>query len=100
MDNKTIEPTPKQAEFITTDKRFACYSGAFGAGKTLSGCMRGLLLSQYPGNLGIIGRSCYDDQTEVLTEKRGWILFKDLLNTDKVAVLKNFQDLIFEYPIN
>lgn len=28
---------------------------------------------------------CYDDQTEILTEKRGWILFKNLDSGDRVA---------------
>lgn len=32
-------------------------------------------------------RNCYDDQTEILTEHRGWQYFKDLLDTDRVATL-------------
>lgn len=30
-------------------------------------------------------QQCYDDQTEVLTEKRGFVLFRDLHNSDKIA---------------
>jgi hypothetical protein len=30
--------------------------------------------------------TCYDDKTEIQTEKRGWQLFKDLLPEDKVAI--------------
>ena len=30
-------------------------------------------------------QQCYDDKTEVLTETRGFVLFRDLLRTDRVA---------------
>jgi PBSX family phage terminase large subunit len=59
MASYNIEPTPKQQEFITSDARYTCYSGGFGAGKTMGGCLRGLLLSQFPGNFGLVGRSTY-----------------------------------------
>jgi DNA-directed RNA polymerase beta subunit len=39
--------------------------------------------------------SCYDDQTEILT-KRGWVFFRDLGTTDKVATL---QDGYLHYEI-
>ena len=55
----TITPTPKQSEFITSKAKFSCYSGGFGNGKTTAGCLRGLLLSGYPGNFGLIGRLTY-----------------------------------------
>lgn len=42
-------------------------------------------------------RNCYDDQTEILTEKRGWQLFKDLLAGDKVATLRNNR-LVYQRP--
>lgn len=61
MDNSTIEPTPKQTDFITSTAKFICFSGGFGSGKTLAGCLRGLLLSQYPGNFGLIGRNTYPE---------------------------------------
>ena len=32
-------------------------------------------------------RNCYDDQTEILTERGGWKLFKDLASDDRVAML-------------
>jgi intein/homing endonuclease len=67
---------------------------------TFAGCLRALVLSQYPKNRGLIGRLCYDDQTEILTEDRGWVLFKDLKPTDKVATLHNGTDLVYEYPIS
>ena len=59
--NSQFEPTPKQTDFITSTSRFSCFSGGYGAGKTIAGCMRGLLLSQEPGNFGLIGRNTYPE---------------------------------------
>lgn len=56
-----IEPTPKQSEFITSAARYSCFSGGFGSGKTVAGCLRSLLLSQFPGNFGLIGRLTYPE---------------------------------------
>ena len=41
--------------------------------------------------------SCYDDKTEVLTDK-GWIYFKDLTKIHKVATLINGKTLVYENP--
>lgn len=59
--NSQFEPTPKQTDFITSTSKFSCFSGGYGAGKTIAGCMRGLLLSQEPGNFGLIGRNTYPE---------------------------------------
>ena len=59
--NNQIEPTPKQAEFITSTSKFSCFSGGFGSGKTVAGCLRSLLLSQAPGNFGLVGRLTYPE---------------------------------------
>jgi len=37
----------------------------------------------------LVVRNCYDDETEILTENRGWRLFKDLAESDRVAMLRN-----------
>jgi DNA-directed RNA polymerase II subunit RPB2 len=42
--------------------------------------------------------SCYDDQTEVLTDS-GWIFFKDLTTKHKVASLKNDDTLVYVNPV-
>lgn len=42
-------------------------------------------------------RNCYDDQTEILTENRGWQFFKDLLPEDRVATLQDGK-IIYELP--
>ena len=54
-----IEPTDKQSSFITHTQRYGCMSGGYGSGKTWAGCMRSLILSQYPKNVGLIGRLTY-----------------------------------------
>src|SRR3990167_3119417 len=59
--NFQIEPTPQQAQFITSTAKFTCFSGGFGAGKTSAGCLRALLLSQFPNNFGLIGRNTYPE---------------------------------------
>lgn len=62
MDNNSpfrIEPTEKQAAFITHTQRYGCMSGGYGSGKTFAGCMRSLILSQYPKNVGLVGRLTY-----------------------------------------
>lgn len=41
--------------------------------------------------------ACVDDNTEILTEERGWQLFKNLKLTDKVASLEN-EELVFVKP--
>ena len=56
-----IEPTPKQSEFITSTAKYSCFSGGFGSGKTYAGNLRALLLSQFPGNRGLIGRLTYPE---------------------------------------
>ena len=62
MDDRfQITPTPKQGLFITSNKRFTCYSGGFGNGKTTAGCLRSLILSGFPGNFGLIGRMTYPE---------------------------------------
>jgi len=59
--NIDLSGNPKQAEFVTNTSKFSCYSGGFGSGKTFAGCLKGLLLSQYPGNRGLIGRLTYPE---------------------------------------
>ena len=45
------------------------------------------------------GFTCYDNQTEVLTENNGWKLFKDLIPYEKVATLNpNTHELEYQEP--
>ena len=84
---------PTVRRFAASDKRVRCILGCFGSGKS-SGCVIEIFRraqEQRPGPDGIrrsrwaVVRNCYDDQTEVLTEGRGWQLFKDVLPEDKIA---------------
>ena len=62
ISNVKITPTTKQMEFLKDPTRFLCYSGGFGSGKTVAGCLRALLLSQLmPGNFGLVGRLTYPE---------------------------------------
>lgn len=54
-----IEPTDKQSQFILHTQRYGCMSGGYGSGKSYAGCLRSLILSQYPKNRGLIGRLTY-----------------------------------------
>jgi PBSX family phage terminase large subunit len=56
-----ISPTEKQADFVLSTKKFSCFSGGFGNGKTTAGCLKGIALSQYPGNFGLVGRLTYPE---------------------------------------
>lgn len=52
----------------------------------------------YRGCVSTTGiRSCYSEDTEVLTDK-GWRLFKDLDRTEKIAVLNNDDSFGYETP--
>jgi len=79
--------------------------GPFSSGKS-SGCVIEIIRrahAQLSGPDGIrrsrwvVVRNCYDDQTEILTEKRGWKLFKELLPDDAVATLDG-DNLIYKIP--
>jgi hypothetical protein len=71
-----------------------------------SGCIAEIIdigMNQVPNKEGIrktrwaVVRNCYDEKTEVLTEKRGWKLFKDLQPDDRVASLHG-NELQFDSP--
>lgn len=59
-----VSKIPQQAQFVSSTTRYSCYSGGFGAGKTVAGCVRAILLSTLPtfaGNVGLIGRLTYPE---------------------------------------
>jgi phage terminase large subunit len=56
-----VQPTPKQTEFVLATQKFSCFSGGFGNGKTTAGCLKALMLSQFPGNFGLVGRLTYPE---------------------------------------
>lgn len=91
--------------FAMCNKRVRGVMGPFGSGKSSAMVMEIIKRAheQEPGPDGIrrtrwaVVRNCYDDQTEILTEKRGWQLFRKLLPTDKVATLDGDQ-IIYKLP--
>lgn len=51
---------PKQYRFFWTPSRFPAYIGAFGSGKSLILCLKGIYLSlMYPGTKGLLMRATY-----------------------------------------
>jgi hypothetical protein len=92
-------PTIKR--FALSDKRVRMLMGPFSSGKS-TGCVIEIVRKaheQAPSPDGIRRRNCFDDKTEVLTEKRGWQLFKNIsYQSDKIASLVDDKELVFVYP--
>lgn len=93
--------------FMSSQADVKIIQGPIGSGKTL-GCemviyTKGIeQVKQADGKRRCrahVFRECFDDQTEILTERRGWVLFKDLARDDKVAQL-NGDRLEFVQPID
>jgi hypothetical protein len=100
---------PTIRRFALDNTRIRCLIGPFGSGKS-SGCVQEIIRRshmQEPGPDGIrrtrwaVVRNCYDDQTEVLTETRGWKLFKNIsYMSDRIASLVDDKELVFVYPVS
>jgi hypothetical protein len=99
------DDVPTVRKFNQDNRFFRSIMGPVGSGKS-SGCVAEIIdrgIAQEPDRDGVrrtrwaVVRHCYDDQTEILTEQRGWQLFKDLLPLDKVASLVD-NELIFVVP--
>ena len=96
------EPTPRA--FHACNKFYRAIMGPIGSGSSTA-CVMELFTrarEQEPYNnvrrtRHAIIRNCYDDQTEILTETRGFQLFKNLLPNDKVATLQEGK-LVYELP--
>lgn len=81
--------------FMRSRARVSAIMGPLGSGKTFGVAQRMLIQmkEQAPNADGVrptrwcAVRNCYDDQTEILTEQRGWQLFRDLEPQDRVAQL-------------
>lgn len=97
---------PTIGAFTNSDAFVRALIGPFGSGKS-SGCVVEFpyrAQMQRPGLDGVrrtrwaVVRNCFDDQTEILTELRGWQLLRDLMPEDRVATLQNGRDLVYERP--
>ncbi len=98
-------PSPTGERFHASDKFVRGIKGPIGSGKSVGCCLEIIMRShdQIPDSRGrrrsrwAVVRNCYDDITEILTEERGWVLFKNLLPGEKVAQL-NGERLEFVEP--
>ena len=90
-------PVPTICDFAASNAFIRALVGPFGSGKS-SGSIVEIVRraqAQRPGPDGVrrsrwaVVRNCFDDQTEILTEQRGWQLFRNLMPDDKVAQLRD-----------
>jgi hypothetical protein len=62
LKEKLFELNPYQDKFIFTDARYPALISGWGTGKTMSGIMRGMILSeQIPNNTGLVVRKSFAD---------------------------------------
>lgn len=96
---KTINVYPKQLQFLQSKALLRAFVGGIGSGKSFIGALDVIRRSK-PSRLYLATAPCYDDQTEILTEARGWQLFKNLLPDDRVATLQDGEKLVYHTPLN
>jgi hypothetical protein len=103
-----FDDVPTLKKFALDNSRVKCVMGCFGSGKS-SACVMEIIRrahEQKPGPDGIrrsrwaVVRNCFDDRTEVLTEKRGWQLFRNVVFSDKIASLVDDKELKFIKPLH
>lgn len=88
---------PAQDKFIFSSKRFPAYVAAWGTGKTMSLCTRGLNASrEFPKNRGLILRKEWVDLRDS-TIKDFIELTKMKLNGDREAVFNNGSEILFRH---
>lgn len=99
------EATPTLWKFHNSKAFVRSVRGPVGSGKSTACCWEiwRRAAEQKPAADGIrysawaVVRNCYDSQTEILTERRGWVRFADLDPSDAVATLKDGR-MTFEVP--
>lgn len=97
---------PTVGRFFDSNAFYRGLMGPLGSGKS-SACVWELAqrgVRQAPDASGrrksrwVVIRNCFDADTEILTELRGWVKFPDLCEDDKVATLKDGERLEYELP--
>lgn len=88
---------PKQGRFAELTENITGFVSGRGGGKSLIGAHKLIKIAKND-RLYLVGAPCYDDQTEILTEDRGWQLFRNLLISDKVATLSDGESIKYEKP--
>ena len=105
---------PIQREFVFCKDEVAAYYGGIGNGKTLAGCLRGLMLCDlYPGNVGLVGRLTYPelrDTTQkqfldIVRERNGGHLdfgpyVQSYRQNPDTLILRNGSEVLFRYLEN
>lgn len=98
-------PPKTVRQFMLCDDFFRLLIGPIGSGKSVGSVIeilrRCIQMPQGPDGYRrsrwAVIRNCYDDQTEILTERRGWLKFAELCESDKVATRVD-GELTFEKP--
>src|SRR5580692_11267050 len=92
-----IKLIPQQAEFLTSEKRFPCFCGGIGTGKTYMLLLKAVRFCQmYPGSLGMIVRRQFTDlHDSTINDFRRY--FKMDIDTHKEVVFENGSKLMFRH---
>lgn len=91
-----------QKDFLLDIRKYSCYSGGFGSGKTTICCLKGLIISSLmPKNLGAVFRQTYPDLRESTREvflsitPGDWI--KYWREAENALTLKNGSVILFRH---
>lgn len=95
-----LELFPIEDKFVFDNHRFAGYGGGWGNGKSLSLCLKAIMESEKPNNLGLIGRKTYPELRDT-TQKQFFELrpdWKRFFNqTEATLKLPNGSEIVFRH---
>ena len=99
---KEFDLSLKQHQFIKSDKRYALYSGGFGAGKTLALELKIIYLAlKYPNNTILVGRQHYQDLRDTVQKEFFEICpeeyIANFVKSERKAVLTNGSEILFRH---
>ena len=94
---KEFKMIPQQAEFLTSEKRFVCFCGGIGSGKTLVLLLKGVTFCQkYPGAVVIVIRKNYTDLFDsTLSDFTKY--FGLTVDVHKTVVFENGSKMLFRH---
>ena len=94
---KEFKLIPQQAEFLTSEKRFVCFCGGIGSGKTLVLLLKGVTFCQkYPGAIVIVIRKNYTDLFDsTLSDFTKY--FGLTVDVHKTVVFENGSKMLFRH---
>lgn len=99
---KEFDLSLKQHQFIKSNKRYALYSGGFGAGKTLALILKIIYLAlKYPNNAILVGRQHYQDLRDTVQKEFFEICpeqyISNFVKSERKAVLINGSEILFRH---